>query len=73
MWGHNMKIKIAEIGCSLMEFGTLVDCYPRICFLCKEHKATWFEDKEVTPKEVLELINSFNYVIKSTYSKVLNG
>lgn len=46
-----------------MNFGTLVDCYPQICFLCKEHRATWFEDKEVTPKELLELIDSFNYVI----------
>lgn len=61
--GPLMKIKIAKIDCSLMNFGTLVDCYPQICFLCKEHKATWFEDKEVTPKELLELINSFNYVI----------
>lgn len=46
-----------------MNFGTLVDCSPAICFLCKEHKATLFEDKEVTPKELLELIDSFNYVI----------
>ena len=47
-----------------MEFGTLVDCYPRICFLCKEHRATRFEDKEVTPRELVDLIKSFRYVIK---------
>ena len=46
-----------------MNFGTLVDCYPRICFLCKEHRPTWFEDREVTPKELVKLIDSFNYVI----------
>lgn len=61
----SLPIKIAEVGCSLMEFGTLVDCYPRICFLCKEHRATWFEDKEVTPKELLDLIKEFKYVIYS--------
>jgi len=59
-----MKIKIAEVGCSLMEFGTLVDCYPRICFLCKHHGHGWFEDREVTPKELLDLIKSFHYVIR---------
>lgn len=68
-----MKIKIAEVDCSLMNFGTLVDCYPRTCFLCKEHRAIWFEDKEVTPKELVDLIKEFKYVIKSTYSKILNG
>lgn len=47
-----------------MDFGTLVDCSPAICFLCKEHKATWFEDKEVTPKELVDLVKSFHYVIK---------
>ena len=62
--GPLMKIKIAKVDCSLMEFGTLVDCYPRICFLCKEHRATRFEDKEVTPRELVDLIKSFCYVIK---------
>lgn len=58
-----LKIKIAKVDCSLMDFGTLVDCSPAICFLCKEHRASWFEDKEVTPKELVDLIASFNYVI----------
>lgn len=47
-----------------MNFGTIVDCRPAICFLCKEYRAIWFEDKEVTPKELVDLIDSFNYVIK---------
>lgn len=51
------------MDCSLMEFGTLVDCSPAICFLCKERRATRFEDKEVTPKELLDLIKEFKYVI----------
>ena len=47
-----------------MDFGTIIDCEPAICFLCKEYKATWFVDKEVTPKELVDLIESFCYVIK---------
>jgi len=67
--GPLMKIKIAKVDCSLMNFGTLVDCRPAICFLCKEHRATWFEDKEVTPKELVDLIESFQYVIKGDDSQ----
>jgi hypothetical protein len=59
-----MKIKIAKVDCSLMNFGTLVDCSPAICFLCKEHKATWFEEREVSPKELVDLIKEFKYVIR---------
>lgn len=62
--GPLMKIKIAKVDCSLMDFGTIIDCEPTICFLCKEYKATWFVDKEVTPKELVDLIESFFYVIK---------
>ena len=47
-----------------MNFGTIVDCRPAICFLCKEYKATWFEEREVTPKELIDLIKSFHYVIR---------
>lgn len=47
-----------------MNFGTLVDCYPRICFLCKEHKATEFKEKDVTIKELIDLIKSFHYIIR---------
>ncbi len=47
-----------------MNFGTLVDCRPTVCFLCKEHKATWFEEREVTPKELVDLIKEFKYVIR---------
>ena len=47
-----------------MNFGTIVDCYPRICFLCKEHKTTEFKEKDVTIKELIDLIKSFQYVIK---------
>ena len=47
-----------------MSFGTLVDCYPQICFLCKEHRATEFEEKEVTIKELIDLIKSFHYIIR---------
>ncbi len=59
-----LKIKIAKVECSLMNFGTIVDCTPAICFLCKEYKATWFEEREVTPKELIDLIKSFHYVIR---------
>jgi len=53
-----------------MEFGTLVDCYPRVCFLCKHRGYKYFEDKEVTPKELVDLINSFHYVIKGDDGQV---
>jgi len=62
--GPLMKVKIAKVECSLMNFGTIVDCYPRICFLCKEHKTTEFKEKDVTIKELIDLIKSFQYVIK---------
>lgn len=47
-----------------MNFGTLVDCSQAICFLCKKYRATWFEEREVTPKELVDLIKEFQYVIK---------
>jgi hypothetical protein len=59
-----MKIKIANVECSLMTFGTLVDCYPRVCFLCKHLGHGEFEEKEVTPKELRDLIRTNNYIIK---------
>ena len=48
-----------------MEFGTLVDCYPRVCFLCKNYgTGYYYEERDVTPKELVDLIKSFHYVIK---------
>ena len=47
-----------------MTFGTLVDCYPRVCFLCEHHGHGEFEEKEVTPKELRDLIRTNNYIIK---------
>ena len=60
-----MKIKIAEVECSLMTFGALVDCEPRLCFLCSHHQSGDFREEEVTPLELRNLIRTNKYVIKN--------
>lgn len=66
-----MKIKIAEVGCSLMKFGTLVDCYPQVCFLCEHYGYGYFKERDVTPKELVDLIKDFRYVIKGDDGQAL--
>jgi len=60
-----MKIQIAEVECSLMTFGALVDCEPRLCFLCSHHQPGDFREEEVTPLELRNLIRTNKYVIKN--------
>ena len=60
-----MKIKIADVECSLMTFGALVDCEPRLCFLCSNHQPGDFRVEEVTPLELRNLIRTNKYVIKN--------
>lgn len=57
-----MKIQIAEMDCAYV--GAIVDCYPRLCFLCSHYQPMWFKDKEVTPKELRDLISRYKYVIR---------
>jgi len=60
-----MKIKIADMECSLMTFGALVDCEPMVCFLCSKHQPGDFREEEVTPLELRNLIRTNKYVIKN--------
>jgi len=59
-----MKIKIADVECSLMTFGALVDCEPMVCFLCSHRQPGDFREEEVTPLELRNLIRINKYVIK---------
>jgi len=60
-----MKVKIADMECSLMTFGALVDCEPRLCFLCSHHQPGDFREEEVAPLELRNLIRTNKYVIKN--------
>lgn len=59
-----MKIKIAELECSYGGLGAIVDCEPRVCYLCSYYRPIWFKEKEVTSLELKDMIASFKYVIK---------
>ena len=48
-----------------MTFGALVDCEPRLCFLCSHHQPGDFREEEVTPLELRNLIRTNKYVIKN--------
>ena len=62
-----MKVLIKHIKCG--GFGSIIDCdSPRIfCSFCKERNTSFSEIKEITPKELYNLINSFNKIIISIY------
>lgn len=56
-----MLVQIKTSSCDI--FGGITDCsVPRIyCPFCKR-KFTFTETREVTPKELYELINDFDFV-----------
>lgn len=62
-----MKVLIKHIECG--GFGSIIDCdAPRIfCPFCKERNTSFTEIKEVTPKELYNLINHFDKIIVSLY------
>ena len=64
-----MKVKIADMECSLMTFGALVDCEPMLCFLCSHHQPGDFREEEITPSELKDLIKTHKYVIKDVRFK----
>ena len=62
-----MKVLIKHIECE--GFGSIIDCdSSRIfCPFCEERNTSFSEIKEITPKELYNLINSFNKIIISLY------
>jgi len=59
-----MKVLIKHIDCG--ELGSIIDCdAPRIfCPFCKERNTSFTEIREVSPKELYHLIDSFKLNLK---------
>ena len=59
-----MKVLIKHIDCGGL--GSIIDCdAPRIfCPFCKERNTSFTEIKEVSPKELYHLIDSFKLILK---------
>jgi hypothetical protein len=60
-----MKVTIEHLTCGGP--GTIIDCSPHAsfqCSFCKEYSSWFSETKEVSPKELVKLINAFKYIIK---------
>ena len=59
-----MKVLIKHIDCGGL--GSIIDCdVPRIfCPFCKERNTSFTEIKEVSPKELYHLIDSFKLILK---------
>ena len=62
-----MKVLIKHITCG--QDGELISCYaPTIfCPFCRNRNTSFTEVKEVTPKELYDLIDCFNKIIVSLY------
>ena len=59
-----MKVLIKHIDCGGL--GSIIDCdSPRIfCPFCKERNTSFTEIREVSPKELYHLIDSFKLILK---------
>ena len=61
-----MKVKIEHLSCGMP--GTIIDCFQHAsfqCAFCKEYGSWFSETKEVTPAELVKLIDECKYIIKS--------
>ena len=58
-----MRALIKYLGCG--EMGSIVDCNYRrpLCYFCIEYNSWYSEEKDVTPKELIDLLESFNCII----------
>lgn len=60
-----MKVKIEHLGCGMP--GTIIDCFQHAsfqCAFCKDYNSWFSETKEVTPTELVKLIDEYKYIIK---------
>jgi uncharacterized Fe-S radical SAM superfamily protein PflX len=65
-----MKISIEYLSCGGPE--TIIDCFQHAsfqCAFCKNYSSWFSETKEVTPLELVELINECRYIIKVVKDK----
>lgn len=58
-----MRVLIKYLGCGGM--GSIIECsYGRpLCYFCKEYNSWYWEEKDVTPKELIALLNRFDCII----------
>lgn len=58
-----MRVLIKHLDCGGM--GSIVECnYGRpLCYFCREYNSWYSEEKDVTPKELIALLNRFNCII----------
>ena len=60
-----MKVKIEHLSCGGP--GTIIDCFQHAsfqCAFCKDYNNWFSETKEVTPTELVKLIDEYRYIIK---------
>lgn len=51
-----MKVKITYFDCC--DFGTIVDCFPKLCFICPRlHDYEFSIVKEIEPEELINILN----------------
>lgn len=58
-----MRVLIKYLDCGGM--GSIVDCSHRgpLCYLCREYNSWYSEERDVTPKELIDLLECFNCII----------
>lgn len=58
-----MRVLIKHLACGGM--GSIIDCNYRrpLCYFCKEYNSWYREEKDVTTKELIDLLESFNCII----------
>ncbi len=60
-----MKVSIKHLSCGGP--GTIIDCSQHAsfqCAFCKEYSSWFSEVKDVTPIELVKLIDEYKYIIK---------
>lgn len=68
-----MLVEINHLSCGGP--GTIIDCFQHAsfqCAFCKNYNSWFSETKEVTPTELVKLIDEYKYIIKVMKDKPQN-